>query len=140
MSARLIYEGSCRTPSCIPSPIDDPHLSIPRLALMAGDRHQRQNGPNSPPLFPHHAAHALLPTLSAALLTWGPLSLGSPWDASLPEWPTEDALVYTPLLGEKNPGPKLGSLHVPGPLISSLPWAAGSDCRGRGSSPDSPPP
>jgi hypothetical protein len=53
-----------------PSRIDDPHLSVPRLALATGSWHQRQNGPNRPPLFPHHAPHALPPTPSAAL-TWG---------------------------------------------------------------------
>lgn len=45
---------------------------------MTRNWHQRQNGPNRPPLFPHHAPHALPPTLSAAL-TWGaPLSVQSP--------------------------------------------------------------
>lgn len=66
----------CRTRT--PSQIDDPHLSVPRPALMTGSWHQRQNGPNRPPLFPHHAPHALPPTPSAALTWGGPLPLQSP--------------------------------------------------------------
>lgn len=111
----------CRT--CTPSQIEDPHLSVPRLALMTGSWHQRQNGPNRPPLFPHHAPHALPPTPSAAL-TWGCPASAESWEASSQEGPSQGGRFCTPPLEDVIPA-WLVSLHVPVPLIfSSLSRAA----------------